>query len=500
MSTPMRMYDATGAVIAWVADWVGPFEGGLTLAMKYAWANSLDGAAASKTICGKTLVPNHSQRQHGRSFLLPRWSRVARLDQQPSIGALISRGDINRYTSRWGEQLASDTYFRYCPECIQSGYQSLLFQVDALMSCPFHRTALLSVCRRCGASTPRFALTAEAIANPFCCPACGAAYGKRFDPRDWKCASLHEQVRGALLPLVRFLLQTKRTKLEWVHWQEWFGPWLGEVEEREKRIATFSVLRRIVPTAGLDDTVLALPARPLGISSGKGCVTVPAESAEAGIDGRSRRQIYKAIRRHQIKILPRHVPRRRLLNPESGEAELKNDILWLSLEKCPYLQAVWLWRLRFENAETVVPAHSLRSRELSLRGSAENWPWRGGGDDSVWAHYVLAGFHAAAEIVSDWWERALAHAGARDTEKARSLELYVEFANLLSPSRLPVPSRIAAVFETRQPPRSGTALYIVAPTNGMERLSTCCRCELSPNDETAGIKDADAANVSNVRF
>jgi hypothetical protein len=469
------MYDTTGTPIAWVAEWVGPHEGGMTLAMKYAWANALDGTAASKSICGKSLVQSHSQRRHGRSFLVPGWSRVARLNPQPTIGALIARRDMNRYVGRWDQQLASDTYIRYCPDCIQFGYQSLLFQIDALTCCPLHRIALLSACRRCGSPTPRYALTAETMANPFCCPACGGAYGQKFDPRAWKCTHLHEQVGKTLLPLVRFLLQAKRAKINWVHWQEWFGPWLGEVEEREKRIATCTVLRRIVATSGLDEGMFAPPARPLSVSSGRGFVAMVPQSLSSATDPRSRRQIYKSIRRHLFRLLPRHVVRRQLLFPGQDEIELRSETLWLSLKKCPYLQAVWLWRIRFEQAETVTFAHPSLNRQLSLREAAQNWPWQGAGDDSVWAHYVLAGFHAAAEIVCEWWERATTLAAAAEPDRARSMELYMEFVTLLSPSRLPVPPRVAAVFETRPPGKGAIGLHVVGPTGGMDKLLACCR-------------------------
>jgi hypothetical protein len=470
------MYDTTGTPIAWVAEWVGPHEGGMTLAMKYAWANSLNGAAASKSICGKSLVQSHSQRQHGRSFLVPGWSRIARLNQQPTIGALIAKRDMSRYVGRWGQQLASDTHIRYCPECIQFGYQSLLFQIDALTCCPLHRTALLSACRRCSAPTPRYALTAEAMEAPFCCPSCGAAYGQKFDPRAWKCLHLHGQVEKTLLPLVRFLLEAKRAKIDWVHWQEWFGPWLGEVEEREKRIATCTVLRRIVPTSGLNEEMFLPPARQLSVSMGRVSGTMVPQSLGTATDPQTRRQIYKSIRRHLFKLLPRHVVQRQLLFPGQGEVELRNEILWLSLKKCPYLQAVWLWRLRFEQAQSVVFTHPSRNRQLSFLEIAQNWPWQGAGDDSVWAHYVLAGFHAAAEIVCEWWKRASTLAAAADPDRAHSMELYVEFANLLSPSRLPVPPRVAAVFETRPPGKGAIGLHVVGPTSGLEKLLACCRC------------------------
>lgn len=487
MSSVPAMHDANGRPVAWVAEWAGPHEGGMTLAMKYAWANALDGAAASKSICGKSLVQKYSQRTHGRSFLVPGWARVAMLDTA-SIGALIAQRDITHYAGRWGQWLASDAYFRYCPECIQHGYQSLLYQVDALSRCPVHRTKLLSACGRCSAPTPRYALTAEAMANPFCCPACGAAYGERFDPRGWKRANKHVSPAAlALTPLLRFLRRADQSKIDWLHWDEWFGAWLGESELREKRIATFDALRRIVEH-NMGEDLFELPARPLSVLSGRFIEAAPIRWLGAPEESKHRYQIYKAIRRQLIKRAPRNISRPALFSPQASEISVSNEMLRLSLKRSPFLQAVWLWRLRFEELHSVICFHPALPRSLTLRDNALNWPWQGTADDSSWAYYVLTGFHASAEIVWEWWRRALelATASTPDNDGARSMELHMEFANRLSPSRLPVPPRVAAVFERDTAGRGPCLLHVVGPEAGFDRLESCHVCRRS--DTTAGTR------------
>lgn len=497
-----RIYDTNGTPIAWVPEWAGPHEGGMTLAMKYAWANALDGVRASKSICGKSLVQHYSPRLHGRSFLVPGWARVVEMGAQPTIGELIGRRDMSRYTGRAGQWLAADTYFRYCPECIQHGYQSILYQIDALKYCPIHGAELLSTCRQCGAPTARYALTAEAMANVFCCPACGSTYGRCFNPGDWKCTALHAHAGQALLPLVRFLILAGRTNIDWVHWDEWFGRWLGEPDQRERRIATCAVLRRLVPHH-LYDGIFAAPLRPISVSSGCGFSSPPTSAVAEPADQHIRRQIYKAIRRHLVKDLPRHVDRRLLLAPKSEEINLRDGMLGMSLNKCPYLQALWLWRARFEQLEALVCLDPLQHPTLSLREVALNWPWEGAADEAGWAHYVLAGFHAAAEIVFEWWSRATAIAAlpGGDPGGLRSIELYTEFANVLSPSRLPVPPRIAAVFGPRDPRKDLMALYVVGPTGGNEMLRACCRCTQSNSGAFLGEKwNSSPENLREVQY
>lgn len=480
MTSASTMCDVTGMPIAWVEKWAGPHEGAMTLALKYAWANALDGAAASKSICGKTVLQHNSQRIHGRSFLDPTWARAGSLGTQPSIGGLIARRDIFRYAGRWGRWIASDTHFRYCPQCIQFGYQCLLYQVDGLEYCPLHRVQLISECRCCHVPTSRYALTAEALASPFCCHACGATYAEGFDPRSWKQAEFHAGIASALLPLVRFFRRAARANIDWLHWTEWFGPWLGEVEQREKRIATFAVLRQILRLPMADDFFTA-PERPLSVSRGRQMAPVGSNPLTSAADSRSRYLIYKAIRRHLLKRLPRHVSRRALLRPKRDELNLRNEIVWLSLKKCPFIQTVWLWRLRFEEYDSVLESLIPEYARLTLREEALNWPWRGGGDEAVWAHYVLTSFHTSAEIVFEWWQKATAGAssGQEGRGNARSMELHTEFASLLSPFRLPAPPRITAVIGPARSHLTPSPLYVVGPRAGFEKLSACCGCNNS---------------------
>lgn len=61
---------------------------------------------------------------------------------------------------------------RYCPECLGSGFHSILHQHVALGYCPRHQCLLHDGCRRCGF---RFAPTWESVTqHPFACVRCGA--------------------------------------------------------------------------------------------------------------------------------------------------------------------------------------------------------------------------------------------------------------------------------------------------------------------------------------
>jgi hypothetical protein len=464
------MLDQGGANIAWNPSWIGPHEGGLTLAMKFAWANALDGRAASRAISGKSLLQNYSPKLHGRSFLIPDWAHVAIMGRQPTIGALIAKRNLGRYAGRLAQLIGADHTFRYCSVCIKFGYQSLLFQLDAMKLCPMHRTPLLTVCTHCSAITPRFALTAEGLDVPFCCPACGQPYGDRFDPTLWSCRSLHEEVTHACKPILRFLWQAKQSNVEWFRWDDWLGPWLGLADQRRKRIATFDVLRRIVPN-DLDETLFEAPAEPFMAAKSRALVMDPRQETLDQNGGEEYSTIYKSIRRYILKRLPKRVDRRLLLRPYLTEIDSPNDVLRLSLGQCPYVQTVWLWRLRME--QDVISLHVWHRTTLLLKDEVCNWPWKGAGDQSLWAYYVLAGFHAAAEVVTDWRERAVqVHSDiGSGTDDAQLITLHSQFAHLLSTSKLPLLPSISAVFVKSGKHILRPEVYVVGPQSGWARLA-----------------------------
>ncbi|MGX4644213.1 hypothetical protein [Massilia sp. SYSU DXS3249] len=285
----------------------------------------------------------------------------------------------------------------------------------------------------------------------------------------------------AQLPLVRFLLQLKRGQIEWFRWDEWFGPWLGEAEQREKRIASFNVLTRIIAN-DIEGKILAIPERPLSVSRGQGLASSIPSRVVPRSDAEPHRSIYKSIRRHLFKRLEARVGTRILFSPSPEVVNLRSEILWLSLNKCPFVQTVWLWRLRFEELTSVIAFQDPQHQRLTLREEARNWPWQGAADEAAFAYYVLTSFHTAAEIVAEWWTKAsaLAASSAEDRGNARSMELHMEFANLLSPSRLPVPPRITALFDRNTSPEGGQAMYVVGPKNGLERLLVSSSASAGP--------------------
>jgi len=74
------------------------------------------------------------------------------------------------------KRFAGDEHLRYCPACIDLGFQSALCQIDAIVKCPIHRAPILNTCRRCGRHTPPYAVNA-ALKTPMRCRGCSQPLG-----------------------------------------------------------------------------------------------------------------------------------------------------------------------------------------------------------------------------------------------------------------------------------------------------------------------------------
>ena len=79
----------------------------------------------------------------------------------------------------WTTRLAGDRHFRYCPACLELGFQSSVCQMDALQSCPLHGQTFHSTCMHCGADTPAFAWDDD---TPMGCTRCFMPLSSAWSP------------------------------------------------------------------------------------------------------------------------------------------------------------------------------------------------------------------------------------------------------------------------------------------------------------------------------
>lgn len=159
----------------WGKGWCGPLEGVFTLAQKYAWANA---ASVRDMRCLFRMPLSTFDKLTGSNTLLVN----ATGKQAPRLQSAF----LSYWAGDWTRLLASDTHFRYCPACIEYGYQSWICQLAALARCPIHRCELLSACRACGAPTCAYGVTSCAFDKPMRCHHCDSPWSGTSQIGRWR--------------------------------------------------------------------------------------------------------------------------------------------------------------------------------------------------------------------------------------------------------------------------------------------------------------------------
>lgn len=184
----------------WGVGWIGPFEGPFTLAWKYSWAN-LPTAAQIAGLFGRKSLANTNVGGNRSTLLRPPTPNIDGFQTPMWAGRFLSDacGDL------WARHLATEDRFRYCPACLVHGYQSSIYQIEALRTCPLHRVPLQDCCRLCGATTA-YSLNAWAFRKPFHCWRCSSCWADRFSPEQWsRTEEFHTQCRRSLVEIFTWL-------------------------------------------------------------------------------------------------------------------------------------------------------------------------------------------------------------------------------------------------------------------------------------------------------
>lgn len=430
------MQDAPTGAYAWLPAWEHPYESGLSLLAKFAWANRADADDVCRCIFGTRMTTGENVGPQGRTLLDTHWMGGADQSSTPGLLALIKQGALNSYAGRWTHRLASDRSFRFCPTCLHHGFHSSLFQIDGISRCPIHDDFLTDRCGSCGCETGFFAVTKAGMDSPFLCPACCSHYAGPFDSAAWSTLRLDARALSTLERLTRWLRILDHSAIEWEHWSMWHGPINSLAEDQARRVSTMDTLMRIIPP-GFDPAKLGCirpgpriywgSIRPSPKAHFKALARGGTPSELAG-----RKSIYKALRRWLTQQLGGcHRVR---LQPLSDLAHFTWDqeVMLPSLDGCPRAQALALWRFHFE---FVAGMHA----GLELRPSALNWPWDGVADDRSWAAYALASFHAALAVYDSWRTSALQlpDADIFGSDPVSARELFAEYDALFFPRKLP---------------------------------------------------------------
>lgn len=170
---------STALGLTWYSQWTSEGEGPYTLAAKLAAANPMSAASMRKLLLDAHSASRLSTFSEPNSFLTGRWMRRGAMRSAWSEGLADSTLSMVLGDSTF--QLASDSHLRYCPLCIEAGFQSSLCQIDSLLRCPVHRQDLRNTCQCCNALTPAYAWN-RCLESPMTCTNCAMPLSSAWGP------------------------------------------------------------------------------------------------------------------------------------------------------------------------------------------------------------------------------------------------------------------------------------------------------------------------------
>lgn len=447
--------------LLWSPAWFFAHEGPYTKLAKIALVNLADSKRLNSTLFGVPDCAWDATLVHGRSLVDTRWmcQRPAPRSEHSLASVLQASSWVQAY-GRGSVRLASDKQFRYCPACLDVGFQSSLMQMVGLDRCPVHLSALTNRCMHCNALCPRYAVCSEAFRQPMRCLSCRLPYSSA-----WSSSGLIESWKG-----IENQAGFSRTT-RWIgHAGDLMAPELGSPELREladgqQRLVVFDFVRRKLP--------FHLPIhRPAIVAIADGVVARPPPPSGRWELVAQRISIFKSLRRHFARALKT----KKLWRAERRLNDLFQNFMGplFSIEGMthPDLHGFLLWRARFEGA-TDFPSDHRRRR--SYRGQVLQyvfWPQDPKAvtstmtgvavDNNTWAFFVLFCLRNDLESARKW-ASAVAKArdmkGGEDSFTRRKREILSQMGWQLEPDSRDPPSGIGLVVSDDR-----ATLYGVLPT------------------------------------
>lgn len=133
---------------------------------KFAYLNGLGGPELARA-----LRVHWEVRDDDRDLIKHVGSDMAWLASAPNRRSSIANTAGRPFDVQHDSMVCRETV-RYCPDCMRTGFHSLLFQARGIRTCPFHGRALLEACSSCGERMPAMDTVRKRTFVPLHCGMC----------------------------------------------------------------------------------------------------------------------------------------------------------------------------------------------------------------------------------------------------------------------------------------------------------------------------------------
>ncbi len=359
-------------------------------------------------------------------------------DEVTAVGREILTRSLVSQLGDFAFWISNVNCFRYCPQCLELGFQSALHQISAIVRCPIHGCALLTTCERCGASTPRYTVF-DAFKAKLQCLSCREPFSRAWHPDGhvvfWQRPSGHEILLEAKNSLEAF------QRLIFGHY-EGYHLHFSKLPEECIRIAYFALANAAIgPTISADFLdPRAISAQPLTVGAkppdsqsfkprARPCPELT--SAYLAVNELLRRSI-GASRIARLMQLPSSTRSRDF---RSNIALDGND---------PEALAFALWRLRSDEG---IPDFNVEPRQIR---STYALYWK---DHTIslidWMNYLYLTFDAELRLATSWCH-LLAAVNNNPNKRQKLYELFSGFFQLAGSPSPPAMTKVIVLPSPRK--------------------------------------------------
>lgn len=386
-SSPCLIAGPAGGLVD-CEPWCRPCEGPFTRLAKLAVVNVLGARDLSMMLFGQRLLDRHARPFHGRSMLAGAWMEKGGLVHP--LASSIRNATLDTMSGRWTPWISSDLHFRYCPECLRLGFQSAIFQIDALIQCPVHKVPLRDTCPNCAKKTPAYALTNKAIALPLHCIHCREPFSDTWRPGQEMSHWVGPEDDQPFEDMGRWLTKIGHAEIDWPDMALWFAESGPEQWRDDKRRAIFAALASLIP---LPESICA-SAPALRVYIGP-CLTASLENRATDIHASEAWQktaIYKSIRRQNSRKTGININRGGIKRLCRYQVDWHTDAIIPEENSVNAAEhGLLLWQVRCEERVREIAlsrAPFNRPKGTSLRKSVLTWPvvWRT--DAFTWGYFI----------------------------------------------------------------------------------------------------------------
>jgi len=178
----------------WRPAAISPFESNWSKIHKFSYLNHIDATIIKTSLCTEEWIskPHLWGRKDGQLLEKGHLSTTKLASIFQTSKYFIYDGWVEPYlVTDLSGQYSYQTKLRYCPECIQKGYHSALYQMLWLVECPIHNVPLLSSCPNCENPIDTSLLNKN-LTTPYGCHCKHVLWPDRDSPR-WQRALSREQ-------------------------------------------------------------------------------------------------------------------------------------------------------------------------------------------------------------------------------------------------------------------------------------------------------------------